>query len=142
MRFLPGSTVRTLPPYPAHWLPFSMLLFKETSRRCGNPPMCLLCQNRHLPWTLIPILDRSLLRQLYARSLSHSLIAGFYGQLAVKLIISNLARLKDQVPQWHYYICSINGTKLWTHPAPVFESVRWTSQKHLTGLTSTSYFKN
>jgi hypothetical protein len=24
----------------------------------------------------------------------------------------------------------------------IFESVRWTSQKHLTGLTSTSYFKN
>jgi hypothetical protein len=49
-RFLPGSSVRTLPPYPAHWHPFSMLLFKkETSRRCGNPPMCLLCQNRYLP---------------------------------------------------------------------------------------------
>ena len=54
MRFPLGSSVRTLPPYSAHWHPFSMLLSKkETSRCCGNPPMCLLCQNRHLPWTLI-----------------------------------------------------------------------------------------
>ena len=43
---------------------FNASIQEETSRRCENPPMCLLCQNRHLPWTLIPILDRSLLRQL------------------------------------------------------------------------------
>ena len=36
LRFLLDSSVRTLSK-------------KESFRCCGNPPMCLLCQNRHLP---------------------------------------------------------------------------------------------
>ena len=50
--------------HPLLAYPFLMLLSKKEKFRCGNPPMCLLCQNRHLLWTLIPILEQSLLRQL------------------------------------------------------------------------------